>query len=112
METDLALEGDAGVGIHRRAHRLADLQLAERLLRHVEVDVDGVERLQRDHGGAGGQVLAFVDLTNPELPANGARTVFSSMSALLRDDLRAGGFQVRASVSTVAWLMACAASCS
>ena len=41
------------------------------LLRHREVDVDRVERLERHHGLAGLEVLAEVDLPDPQDPREG-----------------------------------------
>ena len=45
---------------------LADLEVLERLLRHVEVDQDRIERLQRDDGRSRRQVLAEIDLADAQ----------------------------------------------
>jgi len=39
--------------------------LIDRLLRHEEVEIDRVERLQGDHHGAGAEVLPEIDARMP-----------------------------------------------
>ena len=68
---NLAGKARARISIHRRRRRLSDLEMRKRLLRDIEVDQDGIERLQRHHRGAGGQVLALVNLANPQSPCEG-----------------------------------------
>ena len=52
--------------VGRDAHAAADAHLAGRLLRHAEVHVDRIQRLQRHQRVAAGQVLTEVDLADAE----------------------------------------------
>ena len=74
---------------------LADFEVRERLLRHVEIDQDRIERLQRDDGRARVQVLTEIDLANAE--PSGERCLDDLLldQRLLRRHLRAGRFQRR-----------------
>ncbi len=74
---------------------LPDLDVRERLLRHVEIDQDRIERLQRDDGRAGGQVLADVDLANAQPPGERRPDDLLLDQRLLRRHLGAGRFQRR-----------------
>src|SRR5690606_11183775 len=55
---DPALEALAGVGVQRQLDALADPYLADRLLRHAEIDLERVEHLQVDDVVAGAKVVA------------------------------------------------------
>ena len=63
------------IGVHTDPHRLSPGHLRHILLRQRKVDVNGVEHLQRHHGGAATQELAKTDLpdaqTSVEWRANG-----------------------------------------
>ncbi len=63
---DLGFEGFAGrrVGSELRLH--AHMHQIDLVLRHGEVDVHRIERLQRDHRRARRQILAEVDLPNAQ----------------------------------------------
>ncbi len=63
--------GDLALGLPALGGQLygrAGVQARHLLLGHGEVDVDRLQGLERHDGGAGGQVLAQIDLADPEDP--------------------------------------------
>ncbi len=102
-----------GISIDLRADGLAHLQLRQRLLRQIEVDEDGIERLQRDNGGARRQILTQIHLPQPQAPGKRRRDDSLLDQGVLRlPPGRARSCNVATSPSITAWLMACAANCS
>ena len=70
------------------------LELVDRLLRHEEIDVDRIERLQRHDRGAGGEILAEIDRANAEMPGERRAQGFLVEDRLLLGDLRLGVLQI------------------
>ena len=78
--------------LHR--DRLADADLIDRLLRHEEIHVDRIERLQRHDDGAGAEILAEIDGADAEVAGERRAQHFLVEDRLLLGDLRLGVLQV------------------
>ena len=89
----MAGEAAARIGVHLHRHVLSDADLCQILLRQIEIDKHRIERLERDDGGAGGDVLAQIDLSHAELPGEGRADGFLVDHRLLRRHLGTGGLE-------------------
>src|SRR5690242_13536917 len=52
--------------VTRQANVMPDLHLSDNLLRHAEVDIDWIQRLKRNDGGTGREILPKIHLSNPQ----------------------------------------------
>src|SRR5690242_7074886 len=73
---DLALEAHAGKAVGGEGDLLSQPYLRQLLLRQVEVDVNGVDRLQGHDLVAGIEILARVDRRDPQLPRERGANLF------------------------------------
>jgi hypothetical protein len=90
------LKDPPGKRVDRNIHGLPDLQLAQRLLRQVEIDKKRVQLLQGDDLGADRQILADIDLTDAEPPCERRADLLLRHQRLLRLHLCLRGLQIGA----------------
>ena len=80
------------VNLHR--DRLPQLDLIHRLLGHEKIDIDWIERLQRDDHSAGSEILPNVDGADAEVSGKGSAQDLLVDDGLLLRHLRLGILQI------------------
>ncbi len=91
---NLAGKGLILVGVDLHRDLLAEPDLIDRLLRHEEIDIDRIERLQRHDRRAGAEILPKIDGANAEMAGKRSAQDLLVDDGLLLRHLRLGILQI------------------